>query len=39
LLQTEGHHQKLVGLVQKKYNITREEADKQVNKFTENNLH
>lgn len=39
LLETKGHHQKLVGLVQEKYNITRDEADKQVQKFTEKNLH
>lgn len=35
LLETEGHHQKLVGLVEEKYNLTREEADKQVKDFTE----
>jgi uncharacterized protein YjbJ (UPF0337 family) len=33
LLKTEGHVQKLGGLVQERYAITREAADKQVNDF------
>lgn len=33
LLQSEGHQQKLAGLVQERYAITREEAEKQVNDF------
>lgn len=37
LMRTEGQHQKLVGLVQEKYNITRQEAHKQVLDFTEKN--
>ena len=33
LLKTEGHAQKLAGLVQERYAITRIEADKQVQAF------
>lgn len=33
LLKSEGHAQKLVGLIQERYAITRDEADKQVKKF------
>lgn len=33
LLQTEGHAQKLTGLVQQRYAISRDEANKQVEKF------
>ncbi len=33
LLQADGRRDKLVGLVQERYAITREEADKQVDKF------
>jgi uncharacterized protein YjbJ (UPF0337 family) len=33
LLQTEGHLQKLSGLVQQRYAITREAAEKQVHDF------
>lgn len=33
LLKSEGHQQKLAGLVQERYAITREEADKQVKDF------
>lgn len=33
LLKTEGHVQKLGGLIQERYAITREAADKQVNDF------
>ncbi|TJY61176.1 CsbD family protein [Sinimarinibacterium sp. CAU 1509] len=33
LLQTEGHVQKLVGLVQERYAITRDEAAAQINGF------
>lgn len=33
LLESEGHEQKLAGLVQERYAITRDEADKQVKKF------
>lgn len=39
LLQTEGHYQKLVGLVEEKYAITRIAADKQVRAFMEKNIH
>ncbi len=35
LLKVEGHEEKLVGLVQERYAITVEEAQKQVNKFFE----
>lgn len=33
LLKLEGHEQKLAGLVQERYAITRDEADKQVKSF------
>ncbi len=33
LLKSEGREEKLVGLVQERYAITRDEADKQVKKF------
>jgi len=33
LLKSEGHAQKLAGLVQERYAVTRDEADKQVRKF------
>lgn len=33
LLKIEGNAQRLSGLVQERYGITREEADKQVEKF------
>ncbi len=33
LLKSEGHHQKLAGLVQERYAITRANADEQVTKF------
>ena len=35
ILKSEGHAQKLAGLVQERYAITRDEADKQVKKFFE----
>lgn len=35
LLKSEGHAQNLTGLVQERYAITREEADKQVQRFME----
>jgi len=35
ILKTEGHVQKLAGLVQQRYAITRDEADKQVKSFFE----
>jgi uncharacterized protein YjbJ (UPF0337 family) len=35
LLRLEGHEQKLAGLVQERYAITRDEADKQVKSFFE----
>lgn len=38
LMETSGHHQKLVGLIEEKYNITREEAEKQVKLFTETHI-
>lgn len=37
LLKLEGHHQKLIGLVQERYAISRDEADKQVKNFFEKN--
>ena len=37
LLQAEGHQQKLTGLVQERYAITRDEAEQQVTKFFESN--
>ncbi|MWV17367.1 CsbD family protein [Pseudomonas sp. L-22-4S-12] len=33
LLQSEGHEEKLAGLIQERYAITRDEADKQVKSF------
>ena len=33
LLRLEGHEQKLAGLVQERYAVTRDEADKQVKAF------
>jgi len=33
ILQSEGRAEKLVGLVQERYAITRDDADKQVRKF------
>ena len=33
LLKLEGHEQKLTGLVQERYAITRDEAEKQVKNF------
>jgi uncharacterized protein YjbJ (UPF0337 family) len=35
LLTSEGHRQKLAGLVQQRYAITRDEADRQVKQFFE----
>jgi len=35
LLKSEGHEQKLAGLVQERYAITRDEADKQIKSFFE----
>lgn len=35
LLKSEGHAQKLTGLVQERYAISRDEADKQVKSFLE----
>jgi len=35
LLKLEGHEQKLAGLVQERYAISRDEADKQVRSFFE----
>jgi len=35
LLQSEGHEQKLAGLVQERYAVTAQEARKQVNAFLE----
>lgn len=37
LLKLEGHEQKLAGLVQERYAITRDEADRQVKSFFEKN--
>ena len=37
LLQVEGQAQKLTGLVQERYAISRDEAEKQVNTFFESN--
>lgn len=37
LLKAEGHQQKLTGLVQERYAVTRDEAEKQVTKFFESN--
>lgn len=35
LLQVEGNAQRLSGLVQERYGVTREEADKQVKRFVD----
>jgi uncharacterized protein YjbJ (UPF0337 family) len=35
LLKAEGHQQKLAGLIQERYAITRDEAEKQVRSFFE----
>lgn len=35
LLELEGHEQKLTGLIQQRYAITRDEAEKQVKTFFE----
>ncbi|MDH4559173.1 CsbD family protein [Pseudomonas sp. BN417] len=35
LLKSEGHQQRLSGLVQERYGITRDEAEKQVKRFLE----
>jgi uncharacterized protein YjbJ (UPF0337 family) len=35
ILKSEGRAQKLTGLIQERYAITRDEADKQVKKFFE----
>ncbi|HEX5361938.1 MAG TPA: CsbD family protein [Fluviicoccus sp.] len=37
LLKIEGHEEKLAGLVQERYGITRDEAKKQVKGFFEKN--
>jgi len=37
LLKLEGHQQKLTGLVQERYAITRDEAEKQVRNFFDKN--
>lgn len=37
LLKLEGHEQKLAGLVQERYAVTRDEADRQVKSFFEKN--
>ncbi|MDB5976302.1 MAG: ral stress protein CsbD [Nevskia sp.] len=37
LLKIEGHQQKLIGLVQERYAITRDEADRQVKSFFSTN--
>lgn len=39
LLQTEGQYQKLVGLVEEKYAVTRMDADKQVRAFMDKHVH
>lgn len=33
LLKSEGHEQKLAGLVQERYGVSKQEAEKQVNAF------
>ncbi len=35
LLESEGHEQKLTGLVQERYAVTRDEADRQIKSFFE----
>lgn len=39
LLKSEGHTQKLAGLVQECYAVTRDEADKQIKNFFDKNTH
>ena len=39
LLRLEGHEQKLAGLVQERYAVTRDEADRQVREFFAKNRH
>ncbi len=39
LLKSEGHEQKLAGLVQERYAITRDEAEKQVKNFVQKLKH
>jgi len=39
LLKTEGHYQKLVGLVEETYAVTKIAADKQVRAFMDKNIH
>jgi len=39
LLQVEGEAKKLTGLIQERYAVTRDEADKQVTAFFEKNKH
>jgi uncharacterized protein YjbJ (UPF0337 family) len=39
LLKSEGHEQRLSGLVQERYAISREEADKQVKSFLDKHKH
>lgn len=36
LLKSEGHEQKIAGLIQERYAITRDEAEKQVKDFMKN---
>ena len=37
LLKLEGHEERLTGLVQERYAITRDEADRQVKRFFDTN--
>ncbi len=37
LMRLDGHHDRLIGLVQERYAITRDEADRQVKSFFEAN--
>jgi len=39
LLKTEGHEQKLAGVIQERYAVTRDEAEKQVKNFIEKFKH
>ncbi len=39
LLRSEGHAQKLAGLVQERYAITRDEAEQQVKQFLDKDHH
>jgi len=39
LLQTEGRYQKLVGLVEERYAISKMDADKQVRAFMDKHVH